>query len=231
MAAILVLFVPLGAYREPARNQEGDGVRVQAAEFVRSATKPAHFLRDGLPAVAFVGRSNVGKSSVLNRLLGRKDLARTSSRPGRTQTVNYFLINRHWYFVDLPGYGYAKASKDARREWAAFVDQFLRQSEPPPLVVSLVDAKVGATVLDQQAYEYFTDLGLDVLVVATKVDKVPRGRRVSVAKQVRERLGAPASQNVLCVSAVSGEGMKELWREATSFLDSYTQSHRGVESR
>ena len=101
-------------------------MKVESAEFVKSARASGDFVRDGRPEIAFVGRSNVGKSSLLNRLLGRKGLARVSSTPGRTRLVNYFLINRRFWFVDLPGYGYAKAGKDERREWAALADSYFR---------------------------------------------------------------------------------------------------------
>ena len=167
-------------------------------------------MRDGRPEIAFVGRSNVGKSSLLNRLLGRKGLARISSTPGRTQAVNYFLVNRRFYFVDLPGYGYAKAGKDARREWAARVEGYLRE-KPPDAVVLLVDGKVGATPLDVQAYQYLSGLGVVIVVAATKIDKLPRGRRAPAVREVRKVLGLEEAIPVIQVSADSGEGIKELW--------------------
>lgn len=167
-------------------------------------------MRDGRPEIAFVGRSNVGKSSLLNRLLGRKGLARTSQTPGRTQAVNYFLVNRRFYFVDLPGYGYAKAGKDERREWAARVEGYFRE-EPPDAVVLLVDGKVGATPLDVQAYEYLSSLGAALIVAATKVDKVSRGKWASAAKEVRKTLGLEEEVPVIPVSSHSGDGIKELW--------------------
>ncbi|MGH9361388.1 MAG: ribosome biogenesis GTP-binding protein YihA/YsxC, partial [Thermoanaerobaculia bacterium] len=122
-------------------------MRVASAEYVRSAHEDADFVRDGRPEVLFAGRSNVGKSSLLNRLLGRKGLARTSSTPGRTRAVNYFLVNGRFYFVDLPGYGYAKAARVERRAWGALVDRYLRRALPGSQVVLLVDGKVGATEL------------------------------------------------------------------------------------
>jgi len=195
-------------------------VRVASADFVRSAVNAEDFLRDGLPAVAFAGRSNVGKSSVMNRLLGRKGLARTSSTPGRTQAVNYFLVNRRWYFVDLPGYGYARAAKAARRRWAAVIEAYLEHSRPRPLVVVLIDAKVGATPLDQQAYAYLGGLGLERRVVATKIDKVPRGRRSHVIAEIRRALTMPEDEDVFTMSALTGEGTRELWKSLMAFLDS-----------
>ena len=116
-----------------------------------SARSLEQFVSDDRPQVAFVGRSNVGKSSLLNRLLGRKALARISSNPGRTQSVNYFLINERYYFVDLPGYGYAKVSRTEREEWARFIDAYFQDALPHAHVLHLVDGKVGATNLDVDA--------------------------------------------------------------------------------
>ena len=175
-------------------------------------------MRDGRPEIAFVGRSNVGKSSLLNRLLGRKGLARTSQTPGRTQAVNYFLVNRRFYFVDLPGYGYAKAGKEARREWAARVEGYFRE-EPPDAVVLLVDGKVGATPLDVQAYEYLSSLGAALIVAATKVDKVSRGKWASGVKEVRKALNLGDEIPVIPVSAHSGDGIKELWGAMAPHLE------------
>jgi GTP-binding protein len=175
-------------------------------------------LRDGRPEMAFVGRSNVGKSSLLNRLLGRKGLARTSQTPGRTQAVNYFLVNRRFYFVDLPGYGYAKAGKEARREWAARVEGYFRE-EPPDAIVLLVDGKVGATPLDVQAYEYLSGLGAALIVAVTKVDKVTRGKWASVVKEVRKTLSLEEEIPVVPVSAHSGDGIKELWGAMAPHLE------------
>lgn len=194
-------------------------MKVESAEFVRSAHAGEDFLHDGRPEVAFVGRSNVGKSSLMNRLLGRKGLARTSSTPGRTRAVNYFLVNRRWYFVDLPGYGYAKAGKDERREWAQVVDGYVRQALPDLGVVLLVDGKVGATPLDAQAYEYLTGLGASIVVAATKIDRISRGRRAAALGEIRRILELPDSVPLIPVSAHSGDGMKELWGAIASRLE------------
>lgn len=175
-------------------------------------------MRDGRPEIAFVGRSNVGKSSLLNRLLGRKGLARTSSTPGRTQAVNYFQVNRRFYFVDLPGYGYAKAGREARREWAARVEGYFREA-PPDAIVLLVDGKVGATPLDVQAYEYLSGLGAAVVVAATKIDRVSRSRQPAVVKEVRQVLRLAAPIPIIPVSARSGEGIKELWGAIAPHLE------------
>lgn len=186
-------------------------MKVESAEFIRSAVGEIDYLRDGRPEAAFVGRSNVGKSSLLNRLLKRDGLARTSSTPGRTQAVNYFLVNRRFYFVDLPGYGYAKAGKEDRREWASRVDGYLRMALPRTLVVQLVDGNVGATPLDVQAYEYLAGLGASVVVAATKMDKQSRGRWPMAVREIRKTLGLEERFPVIPVSARSGDGIKELW--------------------
>lgn len=194
-------------------------MKIESAEILLSAHSSQDFVRDGRPEVAFVGRSNVGKSSLMNKLLARRGLARTSSTPGRTRAVNYFLVNRRFYFVDLPGYGYAKAGKEDRREWAALVESYLQVALPRLRIVLLVDGKVGATPLDVQAYAYLTGLGATVTVVATKIDKVPRTRRLAGLRGIRSALGLEESTSLIPVSAHSGEGMKELWGALASHLE------------
>ncbi len=195
-------------------------MKIESAEFVRSATRSEQFVRDGRPEVAFVGRSNVGKSTILNRLLQKKGLARTSSTPGRTQAVNYFMINNRFYFVDLPGYGYAKAPKQARREWAVLMDDYFQHWQAErALLVQLVDGKVGATDLDLQARDYFESLEIDPWIVATKIDKVPRSRRAKGVDSIRRRFELPAEEKVIPVSAVSGEGVRQVWKGILAFLD------------
>lgn len=190
-------------------------MRTQSAEFARSAHAVQDFPRDGLPQVAFVGRSNVGKSSLLNRLLGRKALARVSRTPGRTRGVNFFLVDRRLYFVDLPGYGYAKAGKDERRRWADLMETYFTAATPRPQVVQLVDGHVGATDLDRQAHEYLASLGLEVVVAATKIDRVRRHRRPQALAAITERLEFTDGDSPIAVSARSGEGIPELWRAIT----------------
>lgn len=194
-------------------------MKIESAELSISAHTSGDFVRDGRPEVAFVGRSNVGKSSLMNRLLGRRGLARTSSTPGRTRAVNYFLVNRRFYFVDLPGYGYAKAGKDDRREWAALVEAYLRVAIPRLRVILLVDGKVGATPLDVQAYAYLTSLGASLTVAATKIDQLPRGRRIAGLRKIRSTLGLDDAAPLFPVSSHSGEGMKELWGAIASHLE------------
>lgn len=195
-------------------------MKIDTAEFIRSAPSSRELLNDGRPEVAFVGRSNVGKSSLLNRLLGRKGLARISSTPGRTRAANYFLVNRRFYFVDLPGYGYAKAGLKDRQAWAAAVDAYCRASLPGALVVLLVDSKVGATKLDVEAWSYLQAFGAEIVVVATKSDRLSSNRRRSALDAIRRTLQLGDDVKVIPVSARSGDGIKELWREIDLHLRS-----------
>lgn len=194
-------------------------MKIETAEFERSVLHPRQFQRDGLPEIAFVGRSNVGKSTLLNSLLRKKGLARTSSTPGRTQAVNYFLVNRQFRFVDLPGYGFAKASKSAREKWAALMDAYFRSSQENVLLVQLIDSKVGATNLDVEACDYFESLKLLSLKVATKIDKVSKNRRHRHLGSIHQTLELPDDAELIAFSAMTGEGTKELWSVIFRFLD------------
>lgn len=206
-------------------------MKVQTAELVTSAFDRSGLLRDPRPQVAFAGRSNVGKSTLLNRLLGRKSLARTSSKPGRTRSINYFLINDGFYFVDLPGYGYAKASRRERDAWARLVEDYLDVSGDRVQVVLLIDAKIRSP-LDSQAVGYFSGLGIGLVVAATKIDRIPRNQRPSCLASIAEHLHLPGTTSsdvsthgpspsrqpradapVIGVSGKTGEGVKELWSQ------------------
>jgi GTP-binding protein len=195
------------------RCRSEQSVKIPQAKFVLSAVRAADLVADGRPQFAFVGRSNVGKSSLLNRLLRRRSLARTSSSPGKTRAVNYYLVDETFYLVDLPGYGYAKAGKGERRAWAELMDKYFGSTHPKPQLFQLVDSKVGATVLDMEAVEYFRGRGDSPIVVATKIDRVPRSRRTKMIEQIREALSLPDITQVTPFSARTGEGVKELWRE------------------
>ncbi len=201
-------------------------MKIETAEFILSANRQAQLVRDGRPEIAFAGRSNVGKSSLMNRLLRRRGLARTGSTPGRTRAVNYFLINRRFYFVDLPGYGFARASWSERQRWADLMNRYFRQAGERTLLVQLIDGKVGATDLDQQGVEYFRGLGLCPLVAATKIDKVSRSRRAASLTTIRSRLEMTEDEQIVPFSAVTGEGVQQLWKGILVFLDSDLEKPR-----
>ena len=188
-------------------------MKVRDARFVVSAVREVDLPRDGRQQIAFAGRSNVGKSSLINRLLGRKDLARTSSRPGRTRSVNFFLVDDSWYVVDLPGYGYARVSKSERKAWGRSVDRYFRSAAGLVRVVLLVDGKVAGTPLDSEAYGYLQGLGLEPVVVVTKIDRVKRGARAGTLAKVAELLGMPSGAELFPVSSRTGEGVSRLFAE------------------
>ncbi len=193
-------------------------MRIESARITRTVVRQEDFPRDRLAQIAFVGRSNVGKSSLLNRLLGRKALARTSSTPGKTRAINFFLVNERFYFVDLPGYGYAKVGKKERRDWARLMEMYFQETLPGAQFIQLVDAKVGATVLDAQANEYLRHLGCTPTVVATKIDRISRNRRAATLGGVRRDLELDEGASLLGVSSRTGEGVKQLWVEIESYL-------------
>jgi GTP-binding protein len=192
-------------------------MRLRSAEFAGASADAEGLLGDGRPEVAFAGRSNVGKSSLLNRLLGAR-LARTSSTPGRTRTINWFRIDDRFWFVDLPGYGYAKVSRRERDDWARTVASYFARPHAARLVVQLVDAKVGATALDVEAAQYFAALGVARVVVATKADKLKRGEWRRRIEEIRGALGLDPGAAPLTVSAKTGEGISELWKRIAEFL-------------
>jgi len=188
-------------------------MRVKSAQFKLAATSPASFPPDSRPQVAFLGRSNVGKSSLLNCLLGVKGLARTSSTPGRTQSINFFLINDEYYFVDLPGYGFAKTSKENRRAWAQLIESYLAETASLVLSILLVDARHGPTPLDLQMKSWLQHFGLPFMVVSTKADKLSASERHQAQKQAGSILEV---DQVLFCSAMTREGMGALWEAIRS---------------
>ena len=187
-------------------------MQVHTARFVLSALDPAQYPRDRQPEFAFVGRSNVGKSSLLNTLLGRKGLAKTSGTPGKTQTLNFFSINEKFYFVDLPGYGFAKVPKDMKDTWNRVMVDYLRDRESLRLVISLVDARHKPSPLDVEMLNILEEAEVPTLVVATKIDKLKRSQRRGNLAQIQETLGLPEDIEVLPFSSVDREGVKELWQ-------------------
>ncbi|OCT14908.1 YihA family ribosome biogenesis GTP-binding protein [Paenibacillus pectinilyticus] len=186
-------------------------MKVNQAEFVISAVGPSQYPEDALPEIALAGRSNVGKSSLINCLISRKNLARTSSQPGKTQTLNYYKINQDLYFVDLPGYGYAKVSKTKREQWGKFIENYLLNREPLRLVMQLVDLRHPPSKDDQAMYEWLRHMDVPVLVVATKADKIPKSRWAKHMKIVRETLNMDKGVQPLMFSSELGLGKDELW--------------------
>ncbi|MBP1966079.1 ribosome biogenesis GTP-binding protein YihA/YsxC [Paenibacillus aceris] len=186
-------------------------MKVNQAEFVISAVGPSQYPEDALPEIALAGRSNVGKSSLINCLISRKNLARTSSQPGKTQTLNYYKVNQDLYFVDLPGYGYAKVSKTKREQWGKFIESYLMHRETLRLVMQLVDLRHPPSKDDQAMYEWLRHHDVPVLVVATKADKIPKSQWPKHLKIVRETLGMDKGVQPLMFSSELTLGKDELW--------------------
>jgi GTP-binding protein len=182
-------------------------MKIKSVTFIKSAFKPADLIRDGRPEVAFLGRSNVGKSSLINSLLQRKGLAKTSNTPGRTQAINYFEVNEQFYFVDLPGYGYAKVSKAMRQDWGKMAENYLSGSESLVLNIQLIDSRHGPTQLDLQLYEWLRENGKRNLVVATKADKISRNELTTNLAAARKSM--PDSR-IIAYSSKTGAGRDEV---------------------
>lgn len=181
------------------------------ASFVCSALLPQDFPRDQRPEFAFVGRSNVGKSSLLNTLLRRKELARTSSKPGKTQTINFFDVDGNCYFVDLPGYGYARVSRAVKDEWGKRMMDYLRGRNALRMVALLVDARHEPADSDRHMLEILMLSEKPTLIVATKFDKVKRSLRHKHLKSIREGLGLDSDALIIPFSSVTSDGVRELW--------------------
>ena len=188
-------------------------LNLQRAEFVRSAAKSTDFPRDGLPQVVFAGRSNVGKSSVINKILLRKNLARVGAAPGKTTHINYFLIDEKLYLVDLPGYGYAKVSQAERDRWGRLIESWFADNALMTLGIMVVDARHKPTADDCTMAEWFKQCGKPFLVVANKLDKLRKSEIEPNMAHIRETLGLPDSVKVIPFSAEKGEGRQELLSE------------------
>lgn len=176
-----------------------------------SAVRPDQYPKDGFPEVAFAGRSNVGKSSLTNVLINRRNYARTSSQPGKTQTLNFYDIESKLFFVDVPGYGYAKVSQKEREKWARMIETYFSERQPLRGVVTLVDARHEPTKLDKQMVDFLHYYDLPLLVVGTKVDKVPKSRRNRCVSQIRKGLALRQADQVILFSAVDKTGKDDVW--------------------
>ena len=180
------------------------------AVFVRSAAKPADFPCDGLPQVVFAGRSNVGKSSAINCLLNRNNFARVGSAPGKTTHINYFLIDRKLYLVDLPGYGYAKVSKQERDRWGRLIEAWFADTDRMAFGILIVDARHKPTADDCTMAAVFLSSGKPFTVVANKLDKLKKSEVKGNLLQIRETLNLPEAVSIIPFSAEKGEGKLEL---------------------
>jgi GTP-binding protein len=196
---------------------------VVQAEFIVSAVSENDFPQEGIPEVVFAGRSNVGKSSLINRLAGNEKLARTSSSPGKTRSINFYRFNGAFFFVDLPGFGYAKAGKLAVQHWKKLIEQYFRKRSTIVLAVQLVDSRMSPTSLDLQLSEWLDGLKIPRMLVATKSDKLSNNQRDAQCRIISGSFGDPS---VVMTSAYTGMGCKEIWKrvlQATAVIDSSSE--------
>ena len=182
---------------------------VVQAEFVISAVSESDFPEEGIPEVVFTGRSNVGKSSLINRLTRNRRLARTSSTPGKTQSINFYRINGSCFFIDLPGFGYAKAGKQSIRQWERIIEQYFQNRSFIVLAVQLVDSRMPPTRLDLQLSEWLERLNIARMIVATKSDKLSNNQRAAQSRIISDSFGGHPP---VMSSAETGAGCEEIWK-------------------
>jgi GTP-binding protein len=191
---------------------------IRSAKFVCSAVTPDQYPPDDLPEVAFAGRSNVGKSSLINKILNRKKLVRTSKTPGRTQLLNFFEINELWRFVDLPGYGYAKVPVEVQKRWRPMVENYLATRVNLRGMVWLLDIRREVSKEDLTLWDWLQAQQVTVIIVITKADKLSKNKRYKQAASIAKSLGRKA-QELIQFSAISGEGKDEIWQELSRLLE------------
>ena len=186
-------------------------INTHNAEILLSAANKSHYPQDDIPEIALAGRSNVGKSSFINTLLNRKNLARTSGKPGKTQLLNFFNIDDKLRFVDVPGYGYAKVSKTERAKWGKMIEEYLTSRDNLRAVVSLVDLRHDPSADDVQMYEFLKYYGIPVIVVATKADKIPRGKWNKHESAIKKKLDFDKTDDFIIFSSVDKTGLDQAW--------------------
>ena len=191
-------------------------MRISSARFVKSAKQANDFPKDQKPEIAFCGRSNSGKSSLLNALTNSHGLARTSSSPGRTQLINFFLVDGQTYYVDLPGYGYAKVPKGIRDTWGEMIESYLRNREPLKLAIMLVDSRIPPTDSDQTMKEWLDHFGIPNLVVLTKTDKISRNELTKALRTCAQTL---QTKEIIAFSAITGFGKDTVLRKIRDVID------------
>lgn len=188
-------------------------MKVHNVEMVISAVRPEQYPEDGLPEFALAGRSNVGKSSFINRMIGRKSLARISSKPGKTQTLNFYKIEEQLFFVDVPGYGYAKVSKSEREAWGKMIERYITGREELKAVVQIVDLRHPPTADDCMMYDFLKHYNIPCIIIATKADKIPKGKWDKHKKIVKETLNMDKNDPLIVFSSEKGLGFEEAWQE------------------
>ena len=193
-------------------------MKILSAEFLLSAVSAVQYPRQPMPEVAFAGRSNVGKSSLINTLLLHKGLAKTSSTPGKTQAINFFVINQRCMLVDLPGYGYAKVPQHIKATWGKMIETYLQQRQWLRAVIHVVDVRHAPTLQDRQLRDWLIHGGIEIITVATKADKLKRMQRAKQMDTVRRALDMAPEEPLYLFSSVNREGRQQLWNRLDDLL-------------
>jgi GTP-binding protein len=193
-------------------------MKIISAEFVTSAASPTQYPRQRLPEVAFAGRSNVGKSSLINTLVHRKNLVKTSGTPGKTRTLNFFVVNGRFSFVDFPGYGYARVPREMQASWRPMVEAYMKHQDMLRAVVHIIDFRHTPSELDWQLRAWLLNKQVTVLTVATKTDKVKRNQRAAHEREIRRALALPDDEPLLLFSSHNHEGRLRLWQRLMPWL-------------
>ena len=188
-------------------------MKIRSSEIEVSAIRKEQYPKEGLPEIALVGRSNVGKSSATNALLNRRNFARTSQTPGKTRTINFYKINNEFYFVDLPGYGYAKVSKSEKDKWGVIMERYLQDREELCAIFLLVDIRHEPTNDDVMMYEWIKHFGYNCVVIATKADKISRGQYQKHISIIRKKLQLEKDEKVIPLSSSKKTGVEDVWNE------------------
>lgn len=191
---------------------------IKKSDFYITAVSNAQYPKDNRPEIAFIGRSNVGKSTIINTLTNRKGLARVSSAPGKTRVINFFTINEDFYFVDLPGYGFAKVSKQEQQKWGQMIEKYLVSREQLKLIVLLLDVRRKPSEDDKTMYEWVKHYGVNFLIVCTKADKVSRSEMLKNIKIIREELQLNDEDSIIPFSALKKSGKEEILNYFDEFV-------------
>jgi GTP-binding protein len=192
-------------------------MKITSAEFITSVYPQGKYPASVYPEVAFAGRSNVGKSSLINTLVNRKGLARTSASPGKTQSINFYLINQAVYLVDLPGYGYARVPHQVQRQWSPLIEEYCHTRKKLCGAIVILDARISPTPLDRALIQWLADLSLPTVIVMTKVDKLSKNKSAQARHQIAEALSI-SPEEICLFSAHTGAGKKELWQKIMHLL-------------
>jgi len=193
-------------------------MKINEAKIEISAVSQKQYPNNNLPEIALAGRSNVGKSSFINRMISRRNLVRTSSKPGKTRTLNFYLMNDSFYFVDVPGYGYAKVSKTEREKWGQMMEEYFETRESLQLVVLVIDSRHKPTEDDVNMVQYISYLERPLLIIATKVDKLKRNERAKRLKDIEKTFGAHEAISIVPFSAETGENKERIWTMMKQYL-------------